>query len=729
MKLKFIFFLLFLFFAIPCFADATTATAKKVGPVSYYGALHTSGGKIIGANNNAQAMLRGVSLFWSDATGQPYYNSDVIAWAKDSLKIDVFRFAMGIQYYNSQGNATEPLDKAYSYMDSPDGFLILVDKMVQAAVENDVYIILDWHSHRAENEIQAASSFFSQVSQKYANIPNVIYEIYNEPVHTSWSTVQNYANTIVPLIRANTQNLILVGTPNWSQMGDYGGVSGTNIGYVFHFYAGTHKVSTFGSRLTSAINSGYPVFVSEWGTTSADGNGNPDASASAEWLSFMETHRLSNCNWSLRQSISPQNNESETSAIFTGSTPLTTKKALSEASYSTSGNIVKNYLKQYAGSWNDSLTKGHRTGSCAFNHQNVTIFDTQLSNVLKGACSYTSSNTDVATISGSTILIHGVGYAIIEGNDGSKSIITVADLPKQEITNFQDLTCRWASDSSGTCTKNRGQRYSGTTSNFEWVLGISTTTNEGATFSLTSLNPDIVTTKQVACKTIYCSTGQKEATSVHMYEFKKFGEAKIVATAPAITGYQALNDTITVTYGKKLNKIPSAFKDTSLALNSTVENIFQETAVFCNAPISYTFDGESTSPYLSKLGTSVITGAEDAIVKVLATSQETDYCASVSVTKTFVVGDSTQASNAIAVTKPAIPFHLSAQNNGILLQIATSSNVKWSLIKISGELVASGNQALSSGTHLLSFENIPSGSYFFKATIGKNQGVFRWIKR
>ena len=48
--------------AISAFAaDASTATPKKVGPVSYYGALHTSGNKIVGAKNNQQAMLRGVS--------------------------------------------------------------------------------------------------------------------------------------------------------------------------------------------------------------------------------------------------------------------------------------------------------------------------------------------------------------------------------------------------------------------------------------------------------------------------------------------------------------------------------------------------------------------------------------------------------------------------------------------------------------------------------------------
>ena len=67
------------------FADALDVTPKKVGPVSYYGALHTQGNKIIGAKNNQQAMLRGISIFWSDATGNPYYTNTVINWATDNL--------------------------------------------------------------------------------------------------------------------------------------------------------------------------------------------------------------------------------------------------------------------------------------------------------------------------------------------------------------------------------------------------------------------------------------------------------------------------------------------------------------------------------------------------------------------------------------------------------------------------------------------------------------------
>ena len=119
--------------AVPALAAASTATPKRIGPVSYYGALHTDGGKIVGAKNGQEAMIRGMSLFWSDATGMPYYNKNVITWAAENLPMDVFRFAMGITYYDSDGGTSNALDEAYSYAGAPDGYMGIIDQMVEAA--------------------------------------------------------------------------------------------------------------------------------------------------------------------------------------------------------------------------------------------------------------------------------------------------------------------------------------------------------------------------------------------------------------------------------------------------------------------------------------------------------------------------------------------------------------------------------------------------------------------
>lgn len=737
MKLKKLIPLFFSFAFIPSFADALSAKPQKVGPVSYYGALHTDGNKIIGSKNNQQAMLRGLSLYWSDATGSPYYNDNVISWLKDNLKIDVFRFAMGIQYYESHGKAENPLDESYSYIGQPDGYLILIDKMVESAIKNDVYIIIDWHSHRAEFEQEYAKAFFATISKKYASVPNIIFEIYNEPVYTKWTTIQEYANTISASIRQNTENLILVGTPDWSQMTSYGGVNATNIAYVLHFYAATHSVETYGNRATQAMNSGNPVFISEWGTTEANGSGSVKASASQTWIDFMEQNKISNCNWSVRQAINSLNpDKKEASALFNGSTNLTTKAALSSATFSESGTIVKNYLTTYASSYEDSLTKGKRNGSCAFPHQSITILEeTKLSGILNSACSYTSSDETVISTSGSNVTLQGVGYAILTGNDGTESILTIENVPEQTLPNFMDLSCQYKNDSTGSCSKNLGQNYTGSASHFEWILGFSTTTLQGATFSIKSLHPEIVDVKKAKCKN-HCSTSQSNADFVYLYDFKTFGETKIIASAPAIAGYQAFKDTITVIFGKKTNKLSSVFKSITLPLNTTTENVFPETALYCQAPVTYTFNNQEKSPYLTKLGSSAITGSENALLLVTANTPETDSCTAISGAEaTFIIGDSSLAANKeefyetpIAVKQPYIPFRAKMQNDGVLLHISQSGLVEWNLYTATGKSVFSEKQNLSSGTYLKTFGQLPAGLYFLKVRQGAHQASLRWNK-
>ena len=48
---------------------------------------------------------------------------------------------------------------------------------------------------------------------------------------------------MIPVIREHSSNLIIVGTPFWAQNVDEAAddpLSGTNIAYTLHFYAGSH---------------------------------------------------------------------------------------------------------------------------------------------------------------------------------------------------------------------------------------------------------------------------------------------------------------------------------------------------------------------------------------------------------------------------------------------------------------------------------------------------------
>ncbi|MBO4713090.1 MAG: glycoside hydrolase family 5 protein [Fibrobacter sp.] len=749
MKMRNILLCLAMFATAPVLAGALDASPKRVGPVSYYGALHTSGNKIIGAKNDQQVMLRGVSLFWSDGTGKPYYNKNVIAWAADNLKIDVFRFALGIQYYDSDGGTKNALANENSYKGSPDNYLSLIDNMVAAAIESDVYIIIDWHSHRAHMETALAKTFFETVSEKYKDVPNVIYEIYNEPVDGNggnWGAVKSYANTICPLIRNNTQNLILVGTPTWSQNPQNGAsdpVNSTNIAYVLHFYAATHSKGTFSGRIEQALSSGYPVFISEWGTTNADGNGDANASATSEWTSYMDQKQIPNCNWSFRQYTSNMDNKSEKSAMFEGTKVLNNYATLSEAKYTTSGNIVKEYLTKNGRNWADSLVKAKNSGSCAFKSVTAKQTETQVTNVLKSGCTYTSSNEAVVTVSGSNVEIHDYGFAILTGNDGSESVVSVSQVAGQSIPNFSEASC----DFNGNCNSLTGSSqaldYDGDGKK-EYLITASNETIEGAKFKLESLNPEIVNVKSAVCKIASCS-GTMRNNNVWMFELNSFGDAKIVATANAVTGFRALQDTIVFSYIKGRNRITPDFRGLTLALGETSEAIVPDTTLM-GTKITYTFDGEPTSKYLKREGSKLVAGDQNAIITVTAHVDETEFYLPQEASIVVNIGDPTAAVNLAeheaflnqgSEEEDAIHAPMVARNSinawiaGSMLSFSTEKAglVRLEVYDAIGNRVMSQSGQYRAGGHTVSLKGLSSGSYVAIVRQGSRTAKLRWNKQ
>ena len=744
-----------MFVTAPTFAAAVDCTPKRVGPVSYYGALHTSGNKIIGEKNNQQVMLRGVSLFWADGTGKPYYNKNVIAWAAENLKIDVFRFALGVQYYDSDGGTTNELTSESSYKGAPDNSLNLIDNMVAAAIESDVYIIIDWHSHRAHKETSLAKTFFETVSKKYKDVPNVIYEILNEPVDGNggnWGAVKSYANTICPVIRNNTQNLILVGTPTWSQNPQNGAsdpVNSTNIAYVLHFYAATHSKGSYSGRIDQTLNAGYPVFISEWGTTNADGDGNPNTSATNEWTSYMDQKMIPNCNWSFRQLTSATDNKSEKSAMFEGKQPLNNYGLLSSATYTTSGNIVKEYLTKNGRNWADSLVKGKNTGSCAFKSVYVKQTVAQVTDALKSGCTYTSSNEAVVSVSGSTLDIHDYGFAILTGNDGSESVVNVDQVAGQTIRNFSNGGCAYNSDCWNEKTATQLKDYD-EDGKKEYALTESDKTIEGAKFTLKSLNPEIIEVKNVVCKIASCA-GNMYNNKVWMFQMNSFGDAKIGATAPAVTGYRAMQDTIIFSYTKGYNRITPDFKNVTIPLGGKVEEIVLDTTMK-GTKITYTFDGEPTSKYLTRDGSTLVAGDQNAIVTVTATVEETELYQAKEVSIVVTIGDASKAVNLAEhqaflnkdqqqeeevieddAIRPSITIArgLSAQINGNTLSFSTekAGMVKLEVYDAIGNRVLSQSERYTTGTHSVQLKGLSNGSYVAIVRQGSQATKLRWNKR
>lgn len=191
-----------------------------------------------------------------------------------------------------------------------------VYELTDYLIDLDMYVIIDWHILTDGNPmkyINESQNFFEEYSLKYANVPNVIYEICNEPNGVTWKdSIKPYANTIIPTIRKNSPNsLIIVGTPSWSsQLDDVlkSPLEFNNILYSCHFYAASHKTE-YRRRIKEAIDNNLCIIVSEWGTTNLTGNEEVSLEASDEWLEFLDKNKISWINWSF-------SNKAEDSAIL-----------------------------------------------------------------------------------------------------------------------------------------------------------------------------------------------------------------------------------------------------------------------------------------------------------------------------------------------------------------------------------------------------------------------------
>ena len=273
-------------------------------PVDNHGKLSVKGTNLVDAKGN-KYQLKGVSTH-GIAWFPEFINKDAFKTLRDDWGANTIRLAMYTAEYNGYctgGNQTELKKK--------------VEEGVKYATELGMYVIIDWHvlNDRDPNTYKAqASAFFDDMSKKYANYDNVIYEICNEPNGgVSWSSIKKYADEIIQVIRKNDSDaIILVGTPTWSQDVDQVAANpvqnGYNVMYTLHFYAATHKDAIW-SKLKTALNAGTPIFISEFSICDASGNGGIDYNSANSWKSLIKQYNLSYIGWNL-------SNKAETSSLI-----------------------------------------------------------------------------------------------------------------------------------------------------------------------------------------------------------------------------------------------------------------------------------------------------------------------------------------------------------------------------------------------------------------------------
>ncbi len=330
---------------------ATTAFAQitptRVGPVSQYGQLMTgknsSGkgqiyGSCEGVKDGAEVQVRGMSLYWSlMPQAVEFWSEEGVSTMVRDMNIQIVRAAMATGNEDWQGGYK-------GYASDPNTQKNLVKTVVEAAIKNDIYVIIDWHSHEAHKQTDAAKNFFKEMAETYGQYDNVIFEVFNEPQQIPWSDVKSYAEQVIQVIRQYSDNLVLVGNPSWDQnpsdaIGNEVNDSKKNTAYTLHYYANSHNWSgnyewggeSEGAKGEKAMNAGLSVFISEWGTGNADGKGTPDQNRNKSWQDYVNKHKLSWANWSA-------------SYINEGTAAFQDGSNKNSLQYTTSGNLVKGYL-------------------------------------------------------------------------------------------------------------------------------------------------------------------------------------------------------------------------------------------------------------------------------------------------------------------------------------------------------------------------------------------------
>lgn len=330
MKLKFTFrnqFSLFTFLFIGIFTFNSSIYSQTV--VEKYGRLQVNGSHVT-AENGDKISLAGMSLFWSNAgDGGDFYNSQTVNHLADDWKNPIIRAALGVK---------ETWDGGTGYIDNTAAQKAKIRTVIDAAIAKGVYVIIDWHTHAAEVYKDEAVAFFTEMAELYGNNDHVIYEIYNEPINQSWSDVKSYATDVIAGIRSkDPDNLIIVGSPTWSQDVDKAAadpiIGDPNLAYTLHFYANTHK-QFLRDRALAAMNSGIALFVTEWGTTDASGNGGYNPQESEIWLNFMIENHISYVNWTV-------SHKNEDSCVVSPGAGI---QGLINGNLTTSGIFIRNHL-------------------------------------------------------------------------------------------------------------------------------------------------------------------------------------------------------------------------------------------------------------------------------------------------------------------------------------------------------------------------------------------------
>lgn len=300
--------------------------SEAATPVEKWGRLKVSGRNIV-SENGKKVQLKGASthgIAWF-----PQYVNKSCFQSFKKMGVNTIRLAL----YSDPG-------AGYS-----KSLYQKVDEGIRYATELGMYVILDWHilnDGNPKTHQKEALKFFTRYAKKYGKQKNILYEICNEPNgDVTWKRdIKPYANKVITRIRKyDKKNIVVVGTPTWSQDVDI--VAGSplkqkNVVYALHFYAATHT-DFLRDKVRKAYEAGLPMLVSEFSICDASGNGGIDKKSATKWMNLLKKYKIGYVAWNI-------SNKNETSALIKASCQKT--GSITKSNLSKSGKWIAKWWKK-----------------------------------------------------------------------------------------------------------------------------------------------------------------------------------------------------------------------------------------------------------------------------------------------------------------------------------------------------------------------------------------------
>ena len=107
---------------------------------------------IVSVETNEPIQLKGISLFWSSWGAEQFYNAETVKHLIDHWNINVIRAAINI-------------DEKDGYIKNPQGQIERLTQVVEAAIANNIYVLIDFHSHHAIEHIEVAKACGKEIGK------------------------------------------------------------------------------------------------------------------------------------------------------------------------------------------------------------------------------------------------------------------------------------------------------------------------------------------------------------------------------------------------------------------------------------------------------------------------------------------------------------------------------------------------------------------------------------